>query len=165
MNNLKKFCQNIEHAPFDNTVESSDCQAIKFDDTNGFVNSLSENYANNCRVDYIEIIEQGLIMIELKDLKAKILNLPRKDRIDKNKIQDIFQNILNKFNDSLQILQNNIDKNLIPTTNYLVWKNNTDIAIMDKYLPKDFRKRPYKIYKTNQFCQVLSSFNTRLCQK
>jgi hypothetical protein len=46
---------------------------IKFDDDDGLVASLTENYADQCRVDYVEIIENGLILIEMKDLQSKIL--------------------------------------------------------------------------------------------
>jgi hypothetical protein len=46
---------------------------IKFDDDDGFVASLAENYANWCKVDYFEIIENDLILIEMKDLQSKIL--------------------------------------------------------------------------------------------
>jgi hypothetical protein len=45
--------------------------AIKFDDDDGFVASLAENYANWCKVDYFEIIENGLIRILKESLLKK----------------------------------------------------------------------------------------------
>jgi hypothetical protein len=32
-----------------------------------------------------------------------------------------------------------IKPDLIPITNYLVWKNDTETNLMDKYLPKEFK--------------------------
>jgi hypothetical protein len=36
---------------------------------------------------------------------------------------------------------------------------------MDKYLPKEFKDRPYQICRTNEICAKLSTFDTRLCQE
>jgi hypothetical protein len=35
-----------------------------------------------------------------------------------------------------------VNPNLTPVTNYLVWKNDTETNLMDKYLPKEFKDRP-----------------------
>jgi hypothetical protein len=57
MDNFKKFCKQIKQAPNRGVEENAECSAIKFDDDDGFVASLAENYANWCKVDYFEIIE------------------------------------------------------------------------------------------------------------
>ncbi|RUA06795.1 MAG: hypothetical protein DSY43_01190 [Gammaproteobacteria bacterium] len=163
MIDLKSFCSKIEQAP-NNGVESAKCDAIKFDDQDGFVRSLTANYANQCRVDYFEKIEQGVILIELKDIKSKIKDL-LKDKKDKEEIQKkVSLNLEKKFIDSLKIIQQEIDSNLIPVINYLVVTNDTESNLLDKYLPKNLKKKPFVICKTNEIRDKLSTLGTRLCQ-
>jgi hypothetical protein len=51
-----------------------------------------------------------------------------------------------------------IKPDLTPITNYLVWKNDTETNLIDKYLPKEFKDRPYQICRTNEICAKLSTF-------
>ncbi len=164
MDDLTKFCKPIQQAKH-NGIEAAGCQAIKFDDKDGFVKSLTTNYANDCRVDYFEVIENGVILIELKDIKAKISFLfkkkPNAERIQKT----LLSNVEKKFTDSLRIIQKEINPNLISTINYLVIANNTENNLLDKYLPENLKKNPFVICKTNEICKKLSTLNTRLCQE
>ena len=163
MDNFKKFCKQIKQAPNRGVEENAECSAIKFDDDDGLVASLTENYADQCRVDYVEIIENGLILIEMKDLQSKILeNFER--RPTQEELSGIFDNMIKKFKHSITLMAE-IKPDLIPITNYLVWKNDTETNLMDKYLPKEFKDRPYQICRTNEICEKLSTFGTRLCQK
>jgi hypothetical protein len=153
VNELKDCCQTIKQAP-NNGIESAECNAIKFDD--GF--TQEDNV-----VDYIEIIENGLIMIEMKDLQLKILDnfgvKPTKKELEK-----VFKNMISKFQVSYQLAKQKIDPSLIKVSNYLVWKDNTDIVLMDRYLPTDFKEKPYQICKTNEICKKLSKLDTRICK-
>jgi hypothetical protein len=122
-------------------LSAKECSAIKFDDDDGLVASLTENYADQCRVDYVEIIENGLILIEMKDLRSKILN-NFKTKPTKKELSGIFENImclfylLAKFLEVTHRFQDcKIKPDLIPITNYLVWKNDTETNLIDKYLP------------------------------
>ncbi len=163
MGNFKKFCKQIKQAPNRGVEENAECSAIKFDDDDGLVASLTENYADQCRVDYVEIIENGLILIEMKDLRSKILN-NFKAKPTKKELSGIFENIIKKFNNSTTLMRG-VNPNLTPVTNYLVWKNDTETNLIDKYLPKEFKDRPYQICRTNEICAKLSTFGTRLCQE
>ncbi len=161
-----KFCKAIQQAEnIDGIIEEANCQAIKFDDSDGFVKSLSSN-VNECRVDYFETIENGLILIELKDIKGKISHLLRKKEKTKEEIQkSALSNIEKKFTDSLTIIRQIIDSSLIPVTNYLVVANNTESNLLDKYLPENLKKKPFVICETDEICEKLSTLNTRLCQE
>lgn len=163
MDNFKKFCKQIKQAPNRGVEENAECSAIKFDDDDGLVASLTENYADQCRVDYVEIIENGLILIEMKDLQSKILeNFER--RPTQEELSGIFDNMIKKFKHSITLMAE-IKPDLIPITNYLVWKNDTETNLMDKYLPKEFKDRPYQICRTNEIFAKLSTLGTRLCQE
>jgi hypothetical protein len=164
MNDLTKFCQSIEQEAYKENLEKANCKAIKFDDDNGFVKSLTTDYAKKCRVDFFEIIENGLIMIEMKHIKWKIQDLLDKSETKENIKQKVLSNIACKFTDSLEIIQREIDSNLIPVRNYLVISNDTEINILDRYLPENLRKKPFVICETNKICEKLSILNTRLCQ-
>ncbi|MDC9714588.1 MAG: hypothetical protein PSN36_02030 [Gammaproteobacteria bacterium] len=152
---MKSFCAQIEQAKNRGEEEKADCRAIKFD--GGFAKQ-------NAVVDYIELFEQGLIMIEMKDLQSIMLNnfngKPTEVELGK-----VFKNMINKFKNTLASTQQEINDQLISVSNYLVWKNNTDIVLMDRYLPAEFRNRPYQICKTDEICEKLSALNTRLCQE
>lgn len=166
MTNLTVFCKKIQHANNQNKeIEQVACKAIKFDDDDGFANGLTANYANNCRVDYFEVIEQGLILIELKDIKEKIRHLLKNSKIKGNIQKDVLLNVENKFTDSLQIIQQQINSRLIPTINYLVVTNDTENNLLDRYLPRSFKERPFVICKTSEICGQLSKLNTRICQE
>jgi len=165
MDDLTKFCKPIQQAKH-NGIEAAGCQAIKFDDKDGFVKSLTINYANDCRVDYFEVIENGVILIELKDIKAKILSLFKKKKPNTEEIQKILlSNVENKFTDSLKKIQEEVSPNLMPTINYLVVANNTENNLLGKYLPENLKKNPFVICKTNEIFKKLSTLNTRLCQE
>jgi hypothetical protein len=153
VNNLKDYCQSIEQAP-NNGIESAKCNAINFD--GGF--TQKDNV-----VDYVDIIEKGLIMIEMKDLQLKISN-NFKNKPTKKDLEGIFNNLIDKFKNSYQWAKQEIDYNLIETSSYLVWKNNTDTVLMDRYLPEEFKKRPYQICKTKDICKELSELTTRICK-
>jgi hypothetical protein len=53
----------------------------------------------------------------------------------------IFKNMIKKFKHSITLMAE-IKPDLIPITNYLVWKNDTETNLIDKYLPKEFKDRP-----------------------
>jgi hypothetical protein len=153
VNELKDYCQTIEQAP-NKGIESAECNAIKFD--GGF--TQKDNV-----VDYIEIIENGLIMVEMKDLQLKILdNFGAKPT--KKELEKVFKNMISKFKNSYLLAKKEISFELIETLNYLVWKNNTDIVLMDRYLPTYFKEKPYQICKTNEICEKLSKLDTRICK-
>jgi hypothetical protein len=153
MSNLKDYCETIKQAS-NNGIESAECNAIKFD--GGF--TQKDNV-----VDYIDIIENGLIMIEMKDLQLKILdNFGVKPT--KKKLEKVFKNMISKFKNSYLLAKQEINCELIETSNYLVWKNNTDIVLMDRYLPTDFKEKPYQICKTSDICEKLSKLDTRICK-
>lgn len=164
MIDLANFCKKIEQTSVQHNIEPAPCKAIKFDDNDGWVQSLPTNYANYYRVDYFEIIESGLIMIELKHIKLKIQHLLNKGENKKSIREKILLNIDKKFTDSLRIIQYEINEDLIPTTNYLVVSNETENNILDKYLPNNLKKKPFVICKTNEICNKLSRLDTRLCQ-
>jgi hypothetical protein len=50
-----------------------------------------------------------------------------------------------------------IKPDLIPITNYLVWKNDTETNLIDKYLPKEFKDRPYQICRTNRVKNIFKN--------
>lgn len=166
INDLKKFCKPIQQAEDQNNeIEVAGCQAIKFDDDDGFAKSLSENYDNNHRVDYFEVIKNSVILIELKDIQNKILD-SFKEKPSTEEIQEkLLSNVESKFTDSLKIIQKEVNPNLMPIINYLVVANNTQNNLLDKYLPKNLKKNPFVICKTNEICEKLSTLDTRLCQE
>ena len=164
MINLKCFCKPIQQAENHGVTEKAECNAIKFDDEDGFVKSLDNNYATDHRIDYFEIIEKGLIMIEVKDLRLRILKKYPDKEPTTNELKSIFDNLKNKFRDSLKIINKEIKSDLIPVSNYLVWKNDTDTILMDRYLPREFKDKPYNICKTSEICGKLNIFTSRLCQ-
>ena len=161
MSDLTKFCAAIAHAK---NVETADCNAIKFDDDDGFVKSLTANYANSCRVDYFEIIEKGLVFIELKDIKRKIRHLLSEKKTKQEIRESVLSNLDKKFNHSLQIIQKEIEPSLIPVINYLVVTNDTESNLLDRYLPESLKKKPFVICKTRDICNKLSTLKTRLCE-
>ncbi len=166
MNDLTKFCKPIQQAEAENNeIEAADCQAIKFDDEDGFVKSLTTNYANNCRVDYFEVVKNGVILIEPKDIQEKILSLFKKKPNTEEIKKKLLSNVESKFTVSLKIIQKEVSPNLIPTINYLVVANNTENNLLDKYLPKNLKENPFVICKTSEICDKLSTLNTRLCQE
>ncbi|SMN16045.1 hypothetical protein CRYPA_1972 [uncultured Candidatus Thioglobus sp.] len=103
-------------------------------------------------------------MIEMKDLQLKVLN-NFKGKPSRQELKNIFKNIKGKFENSYELVKEKIDPDLIETLNYLVWKNNTEAALMDRYLPVEFKDKPYKICKTNEICSKLNGLNTRSCQE
>jgi hypothetical protein len=153
VNNLNKFCEEIKQAP-NNGVESAECRAIKFDD--GFTKADSV-------VDYIDIIENGLIMIEMKDLQLIMLK-NFKGKPTKKDLKAIFENMIAKFTNAFNLIKQEINPDLISVSNYLVWKNNTDAILMDRYLPKEFKDKPYQICKTDEICDKLKKLTTRICK-
>ena len=161
--NLTVFCKLIEQAPNKGIAEQANCRSIKFDDADGFVESLTINYGTNCRVDYFEIIENGLIMIEMKSIELKIRHLLNNNMPKKDIEKKVLSNLEKKFTDSLKIIQKEINSSLIPVINYLVVANNTNVIMLDKYLPKNLRKKPFVICKTKEICNKLSTLGTRLC--
>lgn len=166
MGDLTKFCKPIQQVKSKKVVvESAVCKAILFDENDdGFVSSLDKkNYNNN--VDYIEIIENGIILIELKDIQANIFSLFKKKPNTEEIQKKLLSNVENKFTDSLRIIQKNINPNLMPTINYLVVANNTENNLLDKYLPENLKKNLFFVVcKTDEICKKLSTLNTRLCQ-
>jgi hypothetical protein len=163
VNNLKDYCQLIKHETFNDLTEAANCNAIKFDDKDGFVKSLTANYANNCRVDYFDIIGQGVILIELKNIKEKILYL-LENKTDKQEIQNkVLSNLDCKFKDSLKIIKDEVNANIVSVNNYLVVTNNTEINMLDKYLPEHLKKKPFVICKTSDICKKLSKLGAKLC--
>lgn len=159
---LTSFCQIIQHALCKKRkVESADCKAILFDENdNGFVKSLGGNYSQACQVDYIDIIENKIILIELKDLQEKVKHETE---------SDILKNLGKKYTKSIEIIQEHIVQNSIPTLYYVVVKNNTDIVVLDSFFPIKEIKARFKrtkyfvICKTNKICEKLLTLNTRLC--
>lgn len=160
---LTSFCQVIQHASCKKKkVESADCKAILFDENdNGFVSSLDKkNYNSN--VDYIEIIENVIILIELKDLS---------EQLNSKTPKSISDNLNKKRSKSIEIIQKHIAQKLISVLYYVVVKNNTDIVVLDSFFPikeikVKFKKTEYfAICKTNEICEKLSTLDTRLCQE
>lgn len=166
MNDLTEFCMTIAHAKNVKGIEeSASCNAIKFDDGNGFVKSLTTNYAQEHKVDYIEIVEQGAILIELKDIKSKVKYLLTKKKAKEEIQESLLSNLENKFTRSLGIIQGEINPNLVSIINYLVVANGTESTILDKYLPENLKKEPFVICKTDEICNKLSTLTTRICQE
>ncbi|CAB5495040.1 hypothetical protein THERMOT_230 [Bathymodiolus thermophilus thioautotrophic gill symbiont] len=166
VNSLTAWCKPIEQAPDNKGIaEEAYCNAIKFDDADGFVESLkTKNYSNDCRVDYFERTGNDLIMIEMKNMELKIQHLSDNGTSKKDIEKKVLSNLENKFTDSLKIIQNEINPSLIPMINYLVVANNTDVIMLDKYLPKNLREKPFVICKTKEICNKLSILGTRrLC--
>ncbi|SHA07454.1 hypothetical protein BTHERMOSOX_1266 [Bathymodiolus thermophilus thioautotrophic gill symbiont] len=163
LNSLTAWCKPIEQAPNKGIAEQAKCRAIKFDDADGFVESLVANYSADCRVDYFEITGNDLIMIEMKDMELKIQHLSNNGVLKKDIEKKVLSNLENKFTDSLKIIQNEINSSLIPVINYLVVANNTNVIMLDKYLPKNPRKKPFVVCKTDEICNKLSTLGTRLC--
>ncbi|WXU00596.1 MAG: hypothetical protein Ctma_1322 [Catillopecten margaritatus gill symbiont] len=165
MNDLTEFCMTIAHAKNVKGIESASCNAIKFDDGDGFVKSLTTNYAQEHKVDYIEIVEQGAILIELKDIKSKVNYLLTKKKAKEEIQESLLSNLENKFTRSLGIIQREINPNLVSIINYLVVANGTESTILDKYLPENLKKEPFVICKTDEICNKLSTLTTRICQE
>ncbi|SEH66190.1 hypothetical protein BAZSYMB_SCAFFOLD00041_6 [Bathymodiolus azoricus thioautotrophic gill symbiont] len=135
----------------------ADCKAILFDmNDGGFVSSLGKKYGQACQVDYIEMIENRVILIELKDLKEQLKNKTSKD---------ILNNLGKKYTKSIEIIQN-----AVPILYYVVVKNDTEIVVWDnlfsiKDIKIKFENTSFEIYETNKICEKLSTLNTRLCQE
>ncbi|CAB5495245.1 hypothetical protein [Bathymodiolus thermophilus thioautotrophic gill symbiont] len=164
VNSLTVWCKPIEQAPDNKGIaEQAYCNAIKFDDPNGLAAKSAKNYNNKSRVDYFEITGNDLIMIEMKDMELKIQHLSNNGVLKKDIEKKVLSNLENKFTDSLKIIQNEINSSLIPVINYLVVANNTNVIMLDKYLPKNLRKKPFVICKTKEICNKLSTLGTRLC--
>lgn len=165
MTDIKSFCQIIKHAKSqDRKIEKSNCRAIKFDDDNGFLQSFDTNYSQTARVDYIEIIEQGLILIETKDLKQKISALNADGKAFINIKKAILDNLAKKYQSTLTILADKVQTDLIPVIYYVVVKNNTDITFLDNFLTMEERNQNFILLKTDEICQKLNTFTGRLCQ-
>jgi hypothetical protein len=165
MADLINYCKTIQHAISQNgNVESAACKAILFDiHDNGFVFSLdNKDYNQVCQVDYINTIENGIILIELKDLS---------EQLELKTVEDILENLGKKYTKSIEIIQKHISQHLIPTLYYVVVKNDTDIVVLDNFFPVKKIKIKFKgvkyfvICKTNEICKKLSTLNTRLCQE
>ncbi|OJA03542.1 hypothetical protein, partial [Bathymodiolus thermophilus thioautotrophic gill symbiont] len=129
--NLTTFCKLIEQMPNNSIAEQANCNAIKFDDADGFTKSLTKIYDDKCRVDYFEIIENGLIMIEMKSIELKIRHLLNNNMPKKDIEKKVLSNLEKKFTDSLKIIQKEINSSLIPVINYLVVANNTNVIMLD----------------------------------
>ncbi|CAB5501439.1 hypothetical protein AZO1586I_811 [Bathymodiolus thermophilus thioautotrophic gill symbiont] len=135
----------------------ADCKAILFDmNDGGFVSSLGKKYGQACQVDYIEMIENRVILIELKDLKEQLKNKTSKD---------ILNNLGKKYTKSIEIIQN-----AVPILYYVVVKNDTEIVVWDnlfsiKDIKIKFENTSFEICETNKICEKLSTLNTRLCQE
>ncbi len=163
MADLTDYCKTTQHAEKDGNREAADCKAILFDrHDGGFVVSLDKKYSQICQVDYIEIIENGVILIELKDLKEQLKSkTPR----------DILKNLGKKYTESIKIIRKHINQLVIPILYCVVVKNDTDIVILDNFFPikkiKIKFKRPeyFVICKTNEICAKLATLDTRLCQE
>jgi hypothetical protein len=84
----------------------------------------------------------------LKDFKRK----PTQEELS-----GIFKNMIKKFKHSITLMAE-IKPDLTPITNYLVWKNDTETNLIDKYLPKEFKDRPYQICRTNEICAECLNF-------
>jgi len=153
-----KYCKTIQHSPpIKGAIEQAACQAILFDQNdNGCVKEL--NYGTYAQVDYIDLIGNELILIELKDLRAQLEN--------KN-MDDILTNLTKKYNDSINIVKASINNNCVPIQYYVVIKNDTDIVLFDNFFP--IRKRKidkhfnFVVCKTDEICNKLSTLGTRLC--
>lgn len=159
MADLTNYCKTIQHAKCKKGgVESAVCKAILFDiHDKGFVASLDKDYNQECQVDYIDIIENGIILIELKDLSAQLKSTTA---------EDILENLSKKYTKSIEIIQRHISQRLIPALYYVVVKNDTDIVVLDSFFPVKKIKIKFKgvvICKTNEICKKLSTLNTRLC--
>jgi hypothetical protein len=63
-----------------------------------------------------------------------------------------------KFKHSITLMAE-IKPDLIPITNYLVWKNDTETNLIDKYLPKEFKE-----FRHNQLCTDRRNFPLNLPQ-
>lgn len=157
MVDLTNYCKTIQHAEKHGNKEVADCKAILFDmNDGGFVSSLDKKYGQACQVDYIEMIENRVILIELKDLKEQLKNKTSKD---------ILSNLGKKYTKSIEIIQN-----AVPILYYVVVKNDTDIVALDNFLSiKDikikFENTSFEICETNKICEKLSTLSTRLCQE
>ncbi|WP_090715805.1 MULTISPECIES: hypothetical protein [sulfur-oxidizing symbionts] len=157
MVDLTNYCKTIQHAEKHGNKEMADCKAILFDmNDGGFVSSLGKKYGQACQVDYIEMIENRVILIELKDLKEQLKNKTSKD---------ILNNLGKKYTKSIEIIQN-----AVPILYYVVVKNDTEIVVWDnlfsiKDIKIKFENTSFEICETNKICEKLSTLNTRLCQE
>jgi len=166
MVDLTHYCGKIQHAKKDGDREKADCRAILFDrNDDGFVGFLDKRiYGQVSQVDYIEKIESGVILIELRDLAEKLVH---------TSVADILKNLTKKYNHSISIIRNNIDINCIPVSYYIVVKNNTDILILDNLFPirevkKNFSfnsRDSFIVCKTDEICEKLSALDIRLCHE
>jgi hypothetical protein len=164
MADLINYCKTIQHATARcGNREEAVCKAILFDiNDNGFVKSLNKNYNNDGQVDYIEMIGDEVILLELKDLKEKLTH---------TSASDILINLTNKYNVSISIIKDYINQNCIPVSYYVVVQNNTDIVTLDNLFPiREVKKNlslkgNFIVCKTNEICKKLSTLNTRLCQE
>jgi hypothetical protein len=158
MNNL--VCQTISHdLDINKRKEVADCEALEFD------LYFQQKYPQSERVDYIEIIENGLILIELKDLESKIKNLYKNNTTTQDIKNEINNNLDKKYKESIKISRNEIQSNLIDIVFYIVVKNDTDIVFLNNFLNIQQIKNNFHLYKTRSICKKLSIFNTRLCQE
>ncbi|CAC9515366.1 hypothetical protein [uncultured Gammaproteobacteria bacterium] len=152
MVDLTNYCKTIQHAEKHRNKEMADCKAILFDmNDGGFVSSLGKKYGQACQVDYIEMIENRVILIELKDLKEQLKNKTSKD---------ILNNLGKKYTKSIEIIQN-----AVPILYYVVVKNDTEIVVWDnlfsiKDIKIKFENTSFEIYETNKICEKLSTLNT-----
>lgn len=152
MVDLTNYCKTIQHAEKHGNKEMADCKAILFDmNDGGFVSSLGKKYGQACQVDYIEMIENRVILIELKDLKEQLKNKTSKD---------ILNNLGKKYTKSIEIIQN-----AVPILYYVVVKNDTEIVVWDnlfsiKDIKIKFENTSFEICETNKICEKLSTLNT-----
>lgn len=157
MVDLTNYCKTIQHAEKHGNKEVAYCKAISFDmNDGGFVSSLDKRYGQACQVDYIEMIENRVILIELKDLKEQLKNKTSKD---------ILSNLGKKYTKSIEIIQN-----AVPILYYVVVKNDTEIVVWDnlfsiKDIKIKFENTSFEICETNKICEKLSTLSTRLCQE
>lgn len=157
MNNLS--CEVISHAKGrDGVIENADCKALEFD------RHFRKTYPSE-RVDYIDIIENGLILIELKDISSRVRHLSKKDKNVDNIKLSIANNLTEKHDQSVLISRDKIQKNLISVIFYIVVKNNTDVVFINNFLEIEQRNANFHICRTNEICNKLSAFNTRKCQE
>lgn len=162
MVDLTNYCKTIQHAEKHGNKEVADCKAILFDmNDGGFVSSLDKRYGQACQVDYIEMIENRVILIELKDLKEQLKNKTSKD---------ILSNLGKKYTKSIEIIQKHITQNAVPILYYVVVKNDTEIVVWDnlfsiKDIKIKFENTSFEICETNKICEKLSTLSTRLCQE
>lgn len=158
MNNL--VCQTISHSlDINNRKEVADCEALEFD------LYFEHKYPSYCRVDYIELIENGIILIELKDLASKINKLRNKNYNTTKIKEKITSNLDCKYRESIIIARKEIQDNLIDIVFYIIVKNDTDIVVLDNFLNIQQIKNNFHLYKTKSICEKLSIFNTRKCQE